>query len=115
MKAQELFVLQGDALARFGDLLNSLLEINAFESGEVEPKITVVPISELFQRLRHEFECQSRAKDLQLEISSQEVSDIELIVCTNAVVRIINYKWMHRKVTWPCQPHSEVCEIRVTK
>jgi len=35
-KAQEIFAMQGDALANLGDLLNSLPEISEFESGDVE-------------------------------------------------------------------------------
>jgi signal transduction histidine kinase len=70
-KAQEMFAMQGDALAHLSDLLNSLLEISEFESGEIELKITEIPIQEIFQQLQDEFEYQAQAKGLQLEFSSQ--------------------------------------------
>jgi signal transduction histidine kinase len=70
-KAQEMFAMQRDALAHLSDLLNSLLEISEFESGEIELKITEIPIQEIFQQLQDEFEYQAQAKGLQLEFSSQ--------------------------------------------
>jgi len=70
-KAQEMFAMQGDALAQLSDLLNSLLEISEFESGEVEVKIAETPIQGIFQLLQDEFEYQAQAKDLQMEFESQ--------------------------------------------
>ena len=70
-KAQEMFTMQGDALAELSDLLNSLLEISEFESGEVELNITETPIQGVFQQLQDEFEYQAEAKHLQLEFESQ--------------------------------------------
>ncbi|MCK5326198.1 MAG: HAMP domain-containing histidine kinase [Woeseiaceae bacterium] len=69
-KAQEMFAMQGDALAQLSDLLNSLLEISEFESGEVEVKIAETPIQGIFQLLQDEFEYQAQAKDLQMEFES---------------------------------------------
>ena len=71
VKAQEMFAMQGDALAHLSDLLNSLLEISEFESGEVELKITEIPTREIFQKLQNEFEYQAQAKGLRLEFNSQ--------------------------------------------
>ena len=51
-KAQDMFAMQGDALAQLGELLNSLMEISEFESGEVDLKITEIPIQEVFQQLQ---------------------------------------------------------------
>ena len=70
-KAQEILAKQGDALAELSDILNSLLEISEFESGEVELEITETPIREIFQQLQGEFEFQAHAKDLQLEFVCQ--------------------------------------------
>ena len=70
-KAQQMFAMQADALAELSDLLNSLLEICEFESGEVELNITETPIQGVFQQLQDEFEYQAKAKDLQVEFESQ--------------------------------------------
>ena len=70
-KAQEMFTMQGDALAQLSGLLNSLLEISEFESGEVELEIADTPIQGIFQQLQDEFEYQAQAKGLQLEFDSQ--------------------------------------------
>jgi len=70
-KAQEMFAMQGDALAELSDLLNSLLEISEFEAGEVELNITETPIRDVFQKLKDEFEYQAQAKHLQIEFESQ--------------------------------------------
>ncbi len=70
-KAQEMFAMQGDALAHLSDLLRSLLEISKLESGDVEVKIIETPIQEIFQRLQDEFESQTKAKGLQLRFDSQ--------------------------------------------
>jgi len=81
-KAQEMFAKQGDALAQLSDLLNSLLEISEFESGEVELKIAETPVQAIFRQLQNEFEHQARAKDLRLEFDSQE----ELVQSDNTLL-----------------------------
>jgi len=88
-KAQEMFAIQDDALAHLSDLLNSLLEISEFESGEIEPKITIIPIQEIFQQLQDEFEYQARAKDLQLEFNSQSEVALSDSVLLTRIVRIL--------------------------
>ena len=88
-KAQEMFAMQGDALANLSDLLNSLLEISEFESGEVEPKITEVPIQAVFQRVQGEFEYQAQAKDLQLEFDSQSEVALSDSVLLTRIFRIL--------------------------
>ena len=70
-KAQEMFAKQGDALAELSDLLNSLLEISEFESGEVELEIAETPIREVFRQLQDEFAFQAQAKDLQVDFDCQ--------------------------------------------
>ena len=70
-KAQEIFAMQSDALAELSDLLNSLLEISEFESGEVELTIGEISIQKIFQQLKNEFEFQAKAKNLQVEFDCQ--------------------------------------------
>ena len=88
-KAQEMFAMQGDALAHLGDLLNSLLEISELESGDVELKLTETPIQEIFLRLQDEFESQARAKGLRLRFDSHnEVAYSDHMLLTR-IVRIL--------------------------
>lgn len=70
-KPQEMFAKQGDALAGLSDLLNSLLEISEFESGEVELELGDNPIQEIFEQLQDEFAFQAQAKDLLVEFDCQ--------------------------------------------
>jgi len=82
-KAQEVIAMQGEALGHLGDLMNSLLEISEFESGEVELKIAKCPIQEIFQQLQNEFEHQAQAKELQLDFESRSevvISDRTLLM-----------------------------------
>jgi len=69
-KAQDIFAMQGDAITRLTDLLNTLREISEIESGEVELQITEIPVKEIFRQLQVEFECRAKAKDLRLEFTS---------------------------------------------
>ena len=88
-KAQDMFAMQGDALAHLSDLLNSLLEISEFESGEVEPKITEISIQEIFQRLQGEFEVQVQAKGLRLEFNSQSEIALSDSILLTRIFRIL--------------------------
>jgi len=95
-KAQEMFAMQGDALGNLADLMNSLLEISEFDSGKVELKITNIPVQDIFQKLRDEFEYQAQAKGLQLEFTSQPevaLSDSILLtrICRILVSNAIRY------------------------
>jgi len=88
-KVQEMYALQGDALAHLGDLLNSILELCELESGEVELNVTATPIQEIFQILREEFEYQAQAKGLQIHFESHdEVAYSDRLLLTR-IVRIL--------------------------
>jgi signal transduction histidine kinase len=88
-EAQEIFAMQGDAIAHLSGLLNSLLELNQLESGEVELKIIETPILEIFQRLKKEFENQAQAKGLQLCFDAQaDVAYSDRILLTR-IIRIL--------------------------
>jgi two-component system, sensor histidine kinase len=81
--------MQGDALAELSDLLNSLLEISEFETGEVELNITETPVQGVFQNLLDEFEYQAQAKNLQIEFDSQsEVALTDEILLTR-ILRVL--------------------------
>jgi len=88
-KAQEMLAMQGDALAELSDLLNSLLEISEFESGEVELNITETPIQGVFQKLRDEFEYQAQAKHLQIEFESQSEVALSDELLLTRILRVL--------------------------
>jgi two-component system, sensor histidine kinase len=88
-KAQAMFAMQNDALTRLSDLLNSLLEIGEFESGEVDLEITEIPIQETFQRLQSEFEYQAQAKGLRLEFDAQPAVAISDSTLFTRIIRIL--------------------------
>jgi len=88
-KAQQMFTLQGDALVQLSDLLNALLEISEFESGEVEPKITEVSIQEIFGQLQDEFEYQAQAKSLHLEFDSQSEVALSDSTLLTGILRVL--------------------------
>lgn len=85
-KAQEMFAMQGEAVAHLSDLLHSLLELSKLESGDVELKITATPIQTIFRRLQDEFEGQAQAKGLQLHFDARsEVAYSDRILLTRIV------------------------------
>ena len=67
---QEICVLQDDAVARLGGLLNSILEFYELESGEVQPELAEVSIQDVFESLHSDFELQAQTKGLQLTFSA---------------------------------------------
>jgi signal transduction histidine kinase len=88
-KAQEMFAMQGDALAELSDLLNSLLEISEFETGEVELNIDETPIQRIFQQLKDEFEYQAQAKHLQIEFESQSEVALSDEILLTRILRVL--------------------------
>jgi len=115
-KAQEIFAKQDDAVANLADLLNSILEFCELESGGVSPRITEVPIQDVFQRLRHEFESPAHAKGLQLRFNSQAsivLSDSMLLkqVLRSLVSNAIRYS-SHGTVDVSC--HHEPGGLRIS-
>ena len=67
-KAQKMIAGQGDALGHLSDLMNSLLDITEFESGEVTPTIEEFELEEILVKLNEEFRDKARAKQIDLEI-----------------------------------------------
>lgn len=88
-KAQEMFAMQSDALAELSDLLNSLLEISEFESGEVELEIADTPIQEIFEQLQDEFAFQAQAKDLQVEFDCQSEVVLSDSLLLTRILRVL--------------------------
>lgn len=65
-KQREMLAMQRDALDGMRDLLNALLDIGKFESGAIEPQISDVPVSSVFERIRAELEPLAADKGLEL-------------------------------------------------
>lgn len=115
-KAQEMIVKQGGALAQLSDLMNSLLDISELESGDVEPDITEIPISEMFQNLQDEFEYQAQAKDLRLDFESRsEVALSDSTLLTRVIRLLISNAIRYTnqgEVAISC--HRESGDLRIT-
>lgn len=57
-------MMQGEALGHLSDLMNSLLDISEFESGDVVPRIEEVELNGILQQLEEEFTGQAEAKNI---------------------------------------------------
>ena len=86
-KLQEVCVLQDDAVARLGGLLNSILEFSELESGEVQPELAKVSIQDVFDTLHSEFELQAQTKDLQLTFSTSSEAALTDSALLKRIVR----------------------------
>ncbi len=89
VKAQEMFAKQSNALAELSDLLNSLLEISEFESGEVELTISRTAVQDIFQELKNEFEFQAKAKNLQVKFDCQSEVVLSDGVLLTRILRVL--------------------------
>ena len=70
-KTREIAAKQGIAITQLGEFMDSLLEFNELESGDVELEIGDIPIADTLQKLEQEFEYQARAKGLDLSFDYQ--------------------------------------------
>ena len=104
-KAQDIFALQGDAITRLGDLLNTLLEISEFESGEVELEIVEIPVQEVFRQLQDEFEYQAQAKNLRLILVSESEVALSDRVLLTRILRVL----VSNAIRYTKQGEVEVC------
>ncbi|HEX2493685.1 MAG TPA: ATP-binding protein [Steroidobacter sp.] len=67
---RELLSQQNQAIESMTRLLNALLDISRLESGAVEPKLTDVPLADVFADLRTEFASIARARNLSLHFDA---------------------------------------------
>ena len=89
-KAQNMFAMQGDALGHLSDLMNSLLDITDFETGEVELDIEDVNLGSILQTLDDEFRGSAQAKSLDFEIDpSTEVIRTDRTLLTKALRSLV--------------------------
>ena len=85
-KAQKMFALQGDAMGHLSDLMNSLLDLNEMESGEIEVRKDEVPVGEVLASLDNEFRGSAKAKALDLEVEpTREVVNTDRSLLTQAL------------------------------
>lgn len=67
-KAEQLVVRLDDTIETMSGMLNTLLDINQFESGMMRANKINVPVNEIFDRLRHEFLYHAQARGLTFEV-----------------------------------------------
>jgi signal transduction histidine kinase len=82
-KPQQMISKQANALAQLSDLMNSLLDISELESGDVELEIAEIPMQQVFQKLKDEYEYQADAKGLSFKLVFGEdvaLSDSTLLI-----------------------------------
>lgn len=71
--ARELLRRQEQAIESMTRLLNALLEISRLESGSIEPQHCPVPLTEVFDELRTEFDAVARARGLRLQLDPVDI------------------------------------------
>jgi signal transduction histidine kinase len=90
-KAQQLFVMQGDALGHLGDLMSSLLDISEIESGDVELSIEEVELNTVLESIRQEFAAKAQAKNLVLKIhATTEIIRTDRALLTQALRSLVS-------------------------
>lgn len=80
-KIDEMLMMQGEALGHLSDLMNSLLDISEFESGDVVPRIEEVELNGILQQLEEEFTSQAKAKNIGFMIDMTTA-----VVCTDSTL-----------------------------
>ena len=117
-RAQKMFAMQGDAMGHLGDLMNSLLDLNEMESGEVEVRVDDVKVGEVLTSLDREFRASAQAKSLDLEISpSREVVRTDRNLLTQALRSLLANAIRYTdkgKVSVNCERDSEGLRITVS-
>ena len=89
-KAQKMFAMQGDAMGHLSDLMNSLLDVTEFETGDVEIEIEDVSLGEILQALDAEFRGNAQAKSLDFEVAtSTEVVRTDRELLTKALRSLV--------------------------
>jgi PAS domain S-box-containing protein len=94
---------QTEALRLMAEFVNSLLDIGKLEAGIIEPDITSVAVSRIFDRLRAEFTALAEAKGLTLLVDSGDAvvrTDPTLLseIIQNLIGNAIRYTrqgWIH--------------------
>jgi len=68
-KAESIVVRVGESLGTISSMLNTLLDINQIETGNVAADMSDFPVSDLLDRMRDEFTCHAQAKGLLLRVA----------------------------------------------
>jgi PAS domain S-box-containing protein len=109
--------MQSQALKGMSKLLNALLDIGKLESGAIQPRITDVPVSELFKSVEAEFAALAHAKGLQLVIDDCSLvarTDADLLrqLVQNVVANAVRYT-REGSVRLGCRAQADRLEITV--
>lgn len=116
-EAQKLLTQQGKALATASSLFDNLLDLSKFESGAIEPNITVVQLRELLREIESEFAAVAIAKGLKLVVEPVEHavhSDYDLLdrMLRNVISNAVKYT-QRGKVRVFCEIHNDIVHLHV--
>jgi signal transduction histidine kinase/CheY-like chemotaxis protein len=114
---QDLLHTMDMSVAIMEDLLGALLQIGQLDAGQIEPRVTIFQMSQIFERLEVQFEHQARTKGLEVRFrghrytASTDRALLERIV-TNLVANAIRYTDTGRVVVG-CRPFGDRLRIEV--
>jgi two-component system, chemotaxis family, CheB/CheR fusion protein len=112
-----LVALLGETLISMSDMLNTLLDINRIESGNVHVKLVAFKLDDLFVRLKDEFAVQAGEKGLDLRVVSCGLtveSDPHLLeqLIRNLLSNAVKYT-QHGKILLGCRRYGSDVSIEV--
>ncbi len=105
------------SLETIDELLRSLLDISRLDAGVVKPKLDTVPVHELFESLRSDFEPIAKARNIDFRVRSsalQVVSDRSMLrrILQNLISNAIRYT-PQGGVLVACRSRGQQVEFRV--
>lgn len=116
-KARSLVVRLGETLDAMTGMLNTLLDINQIEAGEVCPNMVSTPLNGLLTRMREEFSYHAQARNLSLRVvpcGLSILSDPRLLepILRNLLANAVKYT-PQGKVLLGCRRHEETLCIEI--
>lgn len=108
---------QAQAIESTTRLLNALLDISRLESGSIEPQCVAVPLPELLEELRSEFDSVARARGLRLTVKASRLSvRTDRVLFHQLLQNILGNAFKYTDeggVTIDCQHESGSLTIRI--
>ncbi len=115
--AQGLVARLDETLTATSSMLNTLLDINQIEDGEVRPEMVAFPVDDLLRRMRDEFNYHVQSKGLQLHVvpcSLSAVSDVRLLeqMVRNLLANALKYT-IRGKILLGCRRHGGTLTLEI--